>query len=118
MNRKTQIRTRAVMVVASLCFAQIVTAQTADARLLGREIEIMTGILETTLRFAIEESSEPQVSKWRAAEQRYVVFAGGRSNSVRGYYLEDQGVAFVVRIGAGGGSGGDIQFGLSKLYVL
>ncbi len=104
MSTKTQIRTRAVVVVASLCCAQIVTAQSADARRMQRELEIMTGILETTLRFAAEESSEPQVYKWEVRQLlTFIAYPGGGSQSVRGYYLQDQGVVFVVKAGSHGG---------------
>lgn len=103
MSTKTQIRTRAVVVVASLCCAQIVTAQSADARRMQRELEIMTGILETTLRFAAEESSEPQVYKWEALQRLTLAYPVGRSQSVRGYHLQDQGVVFVVKAGSHGG---------------
>ena len=103
MSTKTLIHTRAVVVVASLCCAQIVTAQSADARRMQRELEIMTGILETTLRFAAEESSEPQVYEWETIQRLTLAYPVGRSQSVRGYHLQDQGVVFVVKAGSHGG---------------
>jgi len=81
------------MVVAALALVQIVGGQDANPRRVEREIEIMAGILETTLRFALEESSEKRI------DTRLVFIPRDRSKSVRGYYLEDQGVAFVVKTG-------------------
>ena len=108
MNRKQnlRIRTVGVPVVASLVVAvawtQMVGAQT-PARRVEREIEIMSGILETTLRFAIEESSA-LTDGYRSAKERnayaQLVYVGrNRPTSVSGYYLEDQGVAFVIKTG-------------------
>ncbi len=102
MSRKPHLRTRAVMVVAALAWAQIVSAQTADPRRVEREIEIMAGILETTLRFAIEENSalmDLQSEREKLKVTQLVYIDRNRSKSVRGYYLKDQGVAFVVRAG-------------------
>ena len=85
-----------------LTWTQLAGAQTA-ARRVEREIEIMSGILETTLRFAIEESAASvhtdQSAKERYGDAQLVYLGRNRSTSVSGYYLEDQGVAFVVKTG-------------------
>ena len=110
MSRKPHLRTRValvvtVTVVAVLALAQIGSAQSANPRRVEREIEIMAGILETTLRFAIEESAELTALQSEKEKFRNVVqldyVERNRSKSVRGYYLDDQGVAFVVRARGG-----------------
>ena len=82
--KKQHLLTRAVMVVVALAVTQVVTAQTTDQRRMEREIEIMNGILETTLRFAIEESSEPPDSQHIQVYTDVQLLVGGLSKSVRG----------------------------------
>lgn len=91
--------------VAAWGLTQDVSAQLFDQKKAQREIKIMSGILETTLEFATEETDHP----WR-------------SPSLRGYYLYDQGATFLVSVPSPRFELGKLSFGrgggLSSAYAL
>ena len=100
MNRMTKTRTLvfSLVLVTGLASAWIAGAQPPDPVRVERQLEIMTGILETTMRFASEEHAAQSGSKtlWDGA---LPAFGKGyfTSESVRGYHLPDQGVVFLIR---------------------
>lgn len=65
-----------------------------DARKAEKELEVMEGILQTTLKFVTQEMSDDEaVLAFGAATGNFLRLGG---SSVDSYYLYDQGAVFVV----------------------
>lgn len=65
-----------------------------DARKAEKELEVMEGILQTTLKFVTQEASDDEaVLAFGAATGNFLRLGG---SSVDSYYLYDQGAVFVV----------------------
>jgi hypothetical protein len=98
-----------ILGMLSLGTAQGVRTDLFDARKSEQELEIMKGILSTTLEFVAQEM-QSDTGKTSTKTGPFMVRRWMRSN-VGGFYLYGQGATFVIPLSG-------LRFGLSKVKLL